>query len=292
MKIAKIKALLSKEVSFFMVMPAVLWQVLFFYIPLFFIICLSFVKSHDSSSITFTLDHYRGIFASVYGKVIFRSLVVAFINALACLIIAYPMAYYLALKVKRFTNFLIFLIVLPFWTSFVVHVFSWYFILDNNGIINTLFMKIGLISQPISLLNNIFAILLVMIYCYVPFMIMPIYTALEKFNVTLLEASADLGATPAYTFFHVTIPLTMSGIKTGFFLVFVPSFGEFVIPALLGGGKTMFVGSLVYHYFLVARNTLTGAAFTCFSCLILIVVATIIALIFNKIVPDARRGVK
>jgi ABC-type spermidine/putrescine transport system permease subunit I len=121
-------------------------------------------------------------------------------------------------------------------------------------------------------------------------MILPLYSILEKLDTTLLEASLDLGASPTYTFFNITVPLSWSGIRTGFFLVFVPSFGEFVIPALLGGDKTMFVGSLVYQYFLVSRNMLTGSAFTVLSSFILLLAAVVIAWLFKKMVRDVREG--
>jgi spermidine/putrescine transport system permease protein len=289
MRLSKIKSLFLKEIPFFMTAPAILWQVLFFYIPLVFIVYLSFVKS-DQLWLSLTFAHYVSLFDSIYFKIIARSLIFAFFNAVICLAIAYPMAYYLALKVREWANFLLFLIILPFWTSFVVHVFAWYFVLDRNGIVNWLLMHMGLLHEPISMLNNNFSIFLVMVYCYLPFMVMPIYSILEKLDVSLLEASLDLGASPWYTFFKVTVPLSWSGIRTGFFLVFVPSFGEFVIPALLGGDKTMFVGSLVYQYFLVSRNMLIGSAFTVLSSLTLLLSAVFIAWMFKKMVRDVREG--
>jgi ABC-type spermidine/putrescine transport system permease subunit I len=150
-------------------------------------------------------------------------------------------------------------------------------VLDNNGLINTFLLRAGIIQEPLHLVNNMRAIFVVMVYYYLPFMMMPLYSILEKIQHELLEASMDLGATHWQTFKRITIPLSMSGIKTGVFLVFVPAFGEFAIPSIIGGGQQMFVGSLISHYFLVARDNQLGAAFTILSGFILL----ICALLFN-----------
>jgi len=278
----RIYSLIAKEFPFFLVMPALIWQVLFFYVPLLWIVYLS-ITHVGAPFFNFTLAHYTGLFEAAFFKIIARSLFLAFVNAVICLLIAYPIAYFAARSPRNWRNFFLFLLILPFWTSFVVHVYAWFYVLDTNGLINSTLLKIGLIKEPLAMVNTLFAVFLVMIYCYLPFMVMPLYSALEKFNWTLLEASMDLGATPAKTFFKITVPMTLPSIKTGFFLVFVPSFGEFVIPALLGGSKKMYVGSLIYHYFLVARDAVTGAAFTCLSSLILVAACLIIAWGFRKI---------
>jgi len=171
---------------------------------------------------------------------------------------------------------------LPFWTNFLIQLYAWFFLLERNGLVNTFLLRIGLISAPLQLTNNFFAIFLVMFYCYLPFMIMPLYTVLEKLDDTLFEAAADLGSDPWHTFFRITLPLSRSGIRTGFFLVFVPAFSEFVIPALLGGARYMFVGSLISHYFLIARNTFVGAAFTCLVGLVLVGIVIAVSLFFRK----------
>ena len=149
--------------------------------------------------------------------------------------------------------------------------------LDYNGLINTALLKMGVIQEPLHMINNMYAIIVVMIYYYLPFMMMPLYSILEKIQHDMLEASMDLGATHWQTFKRITIPLSMSGVKTGVFLVFVPAFGEFAIPAIIGGGQQMFVGSLVSHYFLAARDNQLGAAFTMLSGFVLL----ICALLFN-----------
>jgi ABC-type spermidine/putrescine transport system permease subunit I len=150
-------------------------------------------------------------------------------------------------------------------------------VLDHNGLINVVLLKLGIISEPLHIINNMKSIFVVMVYYYLPFMMMPLYSILEKIQHELLEASMDLGATHWQTFRRITIPLSMSGIKTGVFLVFVPAFGEFAIPSIIGGGQQMFVGSLISHYFLVARDSQLGAAFTVASGFVLM----ICALLFN-----------
>ena len=260
------KVAMQKENSFFWGVLALVWQTLFFYLPLSFLLTTSLVKYLPSTnSSSFTLDHYFSLLRPVYGYIIARSLLAASCTVLVSLTIAYPVAYYLALKVKKWKTPLFALLILPFWTNFLLLVYSWYFLLENDGLVNTVLLKMGIISTPFHLMNTTFAVYCGMIYCYLPFMLLPLYTSLEKLDPRLLEASADLGANYWQTFRNIIIPLTSSGIKTGSLLVFVPAFGEFVIPALLGGDKTMYVGSVITHYFLTIRNVPLGSAFTCLA---------------------------
>jgi spermidine/putrescine transport system permease protein len=273
-----IKKFISKNISFILTVPAVLWEVLFLYIPLVLVVLISIQRSIDSSLFDVTLAHYAALFNAPYFHIIARSAIVALGVTCICLFLAYPVAYFLALRVSsRWKNALLFLLTLPFWTNFLIQIYSWVFVLDNNGLINTFLLKTGIIQEPLHLVNNMGAIFLVMVYYYLPFMMMPLYSILEKIQHEVLEASMDLGATHWQTFRRITIPLSMSGIKTGVFLVFVPAFGEFAIPSIIGGGQQMFVGSLISHYFLVARDNQLGAAFTILSGLILLVCA----LLFN-----------
>lgn len=273
--------LFSAQSSFFMAMPAVAWQTLFFYIPVALIVFLSFIKT-GYGTLSFTFEHYSYFLTPLFMIVIARSLVLAFCTASFCLLLSYPVAYCLAVKIERFKNLFLFFLILPFWTSLMVQVYSWFFVLEHNGLLNTIFLRLGLISAPIHMLNTSFAIYIVMIYCYLPFMIMPLYTALEKIDRRMFEAAADLGASQWQAFKRVTIPLSMPGIKTGFFLVFVPSFGEFVVPTLLGGGKKLYVGSLITQYFLSSRNPYLGAAFTVISSIVLIASVGILYWYFTK----------
>jgi len=274
-----------KEVrSFFMAIPALLWQILFLYIPLLFIIGISFLRSFDVTAIqTITIKNYQVLLQFSYVKIIARSLLLALFTAIFCFFISYPVAYFLALKVKKMKNLLLFFLALPFWTNFIVQVYAWFFILDRHGFLNKILLKLGVITGPLHILNTPVAIYIVMLFCYIPFMVMPLYTSLSKIDTYLLEASFDLGANPWQTFFNITFPLSTTGIKTGFFLVFIPSFGEFVIPALLGGSKTLYVGSMISYFFLETRNIFLGSAFTCVSMICLVCAALIIHLIFKKL---------
>lgn len=278
----KIKELISdffaENAPFIFLVPAVLWQLFFLYVPLLLVVYTSFKRVAESVGLDLTFDHYKAVLNYPYFYIIARSACIACAATLLCLICAYPVAYYLALKVgRRWKNVLLFLLTLPFWTNFLIQVYSWVFVLDQNGLINMMLLKLGIIQEPLHMINNTGAIFLVMLYYYLPFMIMPLYSILEKIQHDFLEASMDLGATHWQTFKRITLPLSMSGIKTGVFLVFVPAFGEFVIPSIVGGGHHLFVGSLISHYFLVARDSQLGAAFTIVSGFVLLVGA----LLFN-----------
>lgn len=274
-----IRDFISENGSFIFSVPAVLWQVLFLYVPLFLVLYTSIQQVSATSLFgSFTLSHYLALCNSAYFYIIARSALIACGVTAMCLVCAYPVAYFLALKVSaRWKNTLLFLLTLPFWTNFLIQIYSWVFVLDYNGLINTVLLKTGMIQEPLHMINNMYAIFVVMIYYYLPFMMMPLYSILEKIQPDLFEASMDLGATHWQTLRRVTIPLSLSGIKTGVFLVFVPAFGEFAIPSIIGGGQNMLAGSLISHYFLVARDNQLGAAFTMISGLVLIVCA----LIFN-----------
>lgn len=256
----------SREIPFLCSMPAVLWQIFFMLGPLAIIFYFSLI----GPGFVFTMDHYRALFKSSYASIIVRSLLLALSTAITTLLLAFPVAYFLAFRVKRYKNLFLFFLTLPFWVNFLVQIYSWYYLLEHNGLINTVLLRMGIISQPLQLASSLFAIFLVMVYCYLPFMIMPVYSVLEKIDARLLDASADLGATQWQTFKRVTLPLSVPGIRTGLLLVLIPAFGEFVIPALLGGSKYMLVGSLVSYFFLVARNNSAGASFTILSGLTLI----------------------
>jgi spermidine/putrescine transport system permease protein len=277
------KKTFSDETPFFMSLPALLWQGLFFFAPLAIVVVFSF--SHFSAMDAwqgFTLNNYRILFATSFFRVMARSLVLALSVATASLLVAYPVAYFLARKVQRWKNVLVYLLLIPFWTNFLIQIYAWFFLLERNGIINSLLSKMGLIHEPLQLTYNMGAIFVVMFYCYFPFMLMPLYTALEKIDDRILEASFDLGANHWRTFWFITLPLSMRAVRNGFFLVLVPAFGEFVIPAVLGGAKYMFVGTLISHYALNVRNIALGAAFTCLSGCVLFAGTLVVWLIFKK----------
>ncbi|HXW86134.1 MAG TPA: ABC transporter permease [Candidatus Bathyarchaeia archaeon] len=288
MKITVLKAIIKEELLFLLGMPALIWQVLFLYVPLFWILGTSMISSDHTSWWKLTFSHYATFFDLMYVRIIMRSLVLAGGAACSCLLLGYPVAYFLALHVTRAKNVLLFFITLPFWTNFLIQIYAWFFLLNKNGFINALLLKMGVITEPLLLAHNQGAIFVVMTYCYMPFMIMPLYTVLQKVDKRLLEASLDLGASAWQTFWYVTVPLSWSGIRTGLLLVFVPAFGEFAIPTLVGGSKYMMVGSLISYYFLIMRDTALGSAFTCMSSIVLIVSCLVLYSISRMLIRKER----
>jgi len=278
-----------KERSFFLGIPALLWQVVFFYIPLLVIVVVSVLKQLDYSIWdNLTLQYYAELFDFSSYKILVRSIALASFNSLFCFLIAYPVAYFIVFRVRRMHNLMLFFLVLPFWANFLVQVYAWFFVLEREGVLNTALLKIGIISEPLRILNTPFAIYLVMLFCYLPFMVMPIYSSLEKIDKSLLEASSDLGSTSWQTLSRIIVPLSSTGIRTGFFLVFIPSFGEFVVPLLLGGGRQMYAGSLISYLFLETRSFSLGAAFTCMSGVVLIACALLLNWLLKKVFGRAR----
>lgn len=262
----------ARQGTFFWAIPGLIWQVLFCIVPL----CTIFLTSFFIHSWFPTLANYEHLFVRSHLIIIFWSLFLALLTACICLLFGYPLALWLALYARRFKNIGLFFLVVPFWTNLLVLIYSWIFILERGGIINRSLLYFGIIQEPLSLLNTLFAVALVMVYCYLPFMVLPIFNSLEKIDKTLLEASADLGATMSQSFKKIIVPLSWPGIRTGFFLVFVPVFGEFSIPLLMGGDKYMFVGNAISHYVFVTFNLSQGAAFTVFASLILLISSVVI----------------
>ena len=254
-------------VPFSLGIPALIWQFFFFYTPLLFVVLLSFKSG--------SLEYFYPFFASSYTLIIVRTILFALANAFFCVLICYPVTYWIAFNGGRWKDTLLALLIIPFWTTYLLHVYAWMFVLERGGVLNTFLLKIGLIGAPIHFLNTPFAIMLVMIYCNLPFMFLPLYTALEKFDARLFEASYDLGATWWQTFWRVVVPETFPGIRSGFFLVLVIAFGEFAIPELIGGDKLMFVGSVITQYTTGAKTASLGAAFTLYTSLILLALIVI-----------------
>ncbi len=285
----ELKKIIKSESYFFLVTPALIWQFSFLFLPLIFVIILS-LSSGDSTYLvrTFTWNNFYDVFHFAQIKIILRSMLLASVTAIASLFLAYPVAYFLALYVKRLKFFFLFLLSMPFLINVLVQVYAWFFILEKNGVINHILMFFGLVTKPVNFLNSYFAVYLVMFHVYLPFMVMPIYSALEKIDIRLIEASYDLGATFYKTFWHIILPLSMPGVRAGFFLVYVISFGEYVIPSLLGGMKLFFVGTLISEYFFIGKDWHLGAAFICLSCVILFISAIVYNWIFTKITMQSK----
>lgn len=191
---------------------------------------------------------------SFYLDAYLRSLRVASLSALLCLLIGYPMAYAVARAPERRRNLLLLLVVLPFWTSFLLRAMAWIGLLADNGVVNNLLLGLGLVAEPVRLLYTDTALYLGIVYCYLPFMVLPLYANLVKLDPTLLEAASDLGARPWRAFLAVVLPLSLPGILAGFMLVFIPAVGEFVIPELLGGPDAQLIGRVLWTEFFQNRD--------------------------------------
>ena len=190
----------------------------------------------------------------LYWKAYLSSVRIAFISTILTLIAGYPIAYAMARAAPEWRPTLLMLVILPFWTSFLIRVYAWIGILSNEGLLNSLLIQIGLISEPLTILNTNTAVYIGIVYTYLPFMILPVYAALEKLDGSLLEAAEDLGCSRTSAFWLVTIPLSKQGVIAGCFLVFIPAMGEFVIPSLLGGSETLMIGKVLYEEFFSNRD--------------------------------------
>lgn len=259
------KRLVREEFPFVCAAPALIWELFFLYLPVVVLLWYSIVDYGNPylPTITLTLSHYADLCNPLYFKVLANSFLLAALTAIICLLIAYPVAYFVAFKVKRLRMLFMFFLILPSWTSLIVQIYAWFSLLEKRGFLNELLLGSGLITKRIHMLNNKFAIMVGMVYCFLPFMTLPLYAVLEKMDKKLLEASADLGANRFETLRRIVFPLSLPGVAAGMLLVFVPAFGEFAIPELLGGAKQALWGSLIVSKFVSSRDMHSGAALAC-----------------------------
>ena len=241
--------------------PAVLWLVLFFLVPVLLLAAYSFMPRGTYGGVEpgLTFEHYRRFFDPLYLSILQRTVIVSLACTAICLLLGYPVAYAIA-RSRRWRNLLLFLVILPFWTSFLVRTFAMIFLLRDTGLINSWLLALGWIDQPLTLLYTPFAVLAGLVYTFLPFMVLPIYASLEKVDWSLLEAAEVLGAGPVARFFKVTLPLSGPGVVAGSLLVFIPTLGSFLPSDLLGGAKEMLIGNLVQNQFTAARNWPFGSA--------------------------------
>lgn len=211
-----------------------------------------------------------------------NSIKIAFFSTLICLAIGYPMAYAIARANPAWRTGLLMLIILPFWTSFLIRVYAWIGILRDNGVINNLLMSLGIIDQPIQMLQTDFAVYLGITYSYLPFMILPLFATLQRLDDSLLEAAADLGCPPWRAFLTVTLPLSAPGIVAGSLLVFIPAVGEFVIPALLGGPDTVMIGRVLWDEFFTNRDWPVASAVALVMALLLVLPIMLIQWLYSR----------
>ncbi|MEX3932810.1 ABC transporter permease subunit [Paraburkholderia phymatum] len=262
------------------------WLLLFFLVPFLLVVKISFADlqlgippytelttfKEGIVHVALDLSHYAFLLTdSLYFATYVNSVVVAAISTLLCLLLGYPMAYYIARSNPATRNILMMAVMLPFWTSFLIRVYAWIGILKNNGLLNNFLISIGLIHTPIELYHTNTAVYIGMVYSYLPFLVMPLYAHLVKMDLTLLEAAYDLGAKPWKAFWQITLPLSKNGIIAGCLLVFIPAVGEYVIPELLGGANTLMIGRVMWNEFFDNADWPMASAVTCAMVLLLLV---------------------
>jgi len=266
--------------------PGVLWLLAFFLAPLVIMLVYSMMPRGIYGGVVpgFTLEHYRRFFDPLYLQILNRTFVWSVSATLICLLMGYPLAYLIA-RSGKWKNLLMFLVVLPFWTSFLVRTFAMIFLLRDTGLINNLLLKAGLITQPIEMLYTPFAVMTGLVYGFLPFMVLPIYASLEKLDLSLLEAAEVLGARPAARFWRVTFPLSLPGVVAGSLLVFIPALGSFLTSDLLGGAKQVMIGNLIQNQFSSARNWPFGSAAS-----FIVMTLVLVAVMFYLRVRDKAPG--
>jgi len=242
-----------------LVKPYILWMSLFIVVPMLLIVLYAFTEHGNAlMAFRFTLDNFMRFFDPVFIKVLFKSLEVAVITTILCIIIGYPIAYIISNTSERTQTLLILLITLPMWINMLVRTYAWISILSDGGILNSIFEFFGL--APIKMMYTDFAVMLGMVYNFLPFMIISIYTVLAKLDRALIHASHDLGANPFQTFLKIVLPLSMPGVISGITLVFLPAVSTFVIPKFLGGGQYMLIGNLIENQFITVGEWNFGSA--------------------------------
>ncbi len=284
---------LKKEFPFAIGVTPFVWQFFFFYLPLLILVTSSFIKLSKTGHFeSFTIDHFKAVLTPTYFGVIRNSLSLGFITTVICLFIGFPLAYSIVFHSGRLKNLLLFLLIIPFWTNFILHIYAWFFVLEKHGFINNLLIQFGCITHPIHFLNTHFSILLMMVYFYLPFMVLPIFASLERFDNSLMEASYDLGANKSQTLRRILIPVSMNAIRSGIYLVFIPAFGEFVIPELMGGSKDLFIGNVISLFVMDHHTAPLGIAFTVISVTALLLSLVVLHLALGKITQILVGGLK
>ena len=254
--------------------PIIIIVAVFVFAPLLIIFFFSFLKSGDMGQIiySFTLDNYRSIVGAGYGKILIRSIYLALQTNVFCILIGFPVAYFIAIYGGKWKSLLIFLVIVPSWASYLIRLYALKTITGSTGLINSALLGMGLIDAPLKMLYTPFAVTMGLVYAWLPFMILPVHASLEGLDPSVLEAASDLGAKPVRRFFRVTLPLTKGGLLAGSIFVFIPTVGEWLVPHILGGGKIMMAGSLVAQKFTVAGNIPEGASLSVFLAATLILI--------------------
>ena len=264
--------------------PVTLIMVLLVAVPLIYVAVMSFcsIDQYYNVVFQFSLDNYVRLANAEYLRIYVQSLAIALITTVICILVGYPFSYVIARTKSHKKKILYMLVIIPFWTNSLIRIYGWRNLLGTSGWINGILMKLHLISEPIDLLYKQGTTILGMVYCLIPFMILPLYSAIEKLDGSLLEASSDLGAKPVNTFFEVILPLTSSGIFSGSLMVFIPCLGYFFVSDILGGGNSDVIGNLIERQFQSGNNWPLGAALS----IVLIIVTLILVKVYQKLGGD------
>lgn len=260
--------------------PVSIWMILFVTLPMLFIIYISFMSRSVFGDVVyqFSLESYQTLLDATYFKVILKSLKAALLTTVLCLGLGYPFAYYIARKPPEVASRLIMLIMIPFWTNSLMRLNSWLLLFQTSGPVNNFLQWTGLVDRPITFIYTDGLVVLGLITNMLPFAVLPLYSSIEKLQKSLLEASADLGATPSQTFFKVTLPLTFPGIFSAIILVFIPSLGIYTVSDILGGGKVLYIGNIIKNQFGSIRNWPLGAALS----VLLLVITGLLIFIYTR----------
>ncbi len=249
--------------AWLLLLPATFWLIIFFVAPLFIVLVYSFLERGTYGGVIwqFNPGNFGRVFDPLYLNTFFRSVYIAIATTIGCLILGYPLAYYIATRPANRRNTLLLALMIPFWTNFLIRTYAWLTLLrTNTGLINMTLISLGIIDEPLPLFGTDFAIILGLVYGWLPDMVLPIYAALERLDKSLLEAASDLYAPGLRVFSRVIWPLSLPGVVAGSMLVFIPSLGAFVTPAILGGGKSLMIGNIISNQFLAAHDWPFGSA--------------------------------
>ena len=264
--------------------PVTLIMILLIAVPLLYVAVMSVCSLDEYYNVTFkfTLSNYTRLLNADYIKIYIQSIVIALVTTVLCILIGYPFAYFIARTKSKKKKILYMLVIIPFWTNSLIRIYGWRSFLGTSGWINSILQGLHIVNEPVDLLYKQGTTILGMVYCLIPFMILPLYTAIEKLDTSLLEASSDPGARPSSTFFEVILPLTSSGIFSGSLMVFIPCLGYFFVSDILGGGNSDVIGNLIERQFQSGNNWPLGAALS----IILIIVTLILVKIYQKLGGD------
>ena len=275
----------SRFAAWLLMAPGLLWLGILMVVPCLLVFALAFFERGTYGGVdwsVFTLENFRRAGDPLYLSIFLDSARIAAVSTLLALLIGYPAAYAIVRAPERWQTSLLFLAILPFWTNYLIRTYAWIVLLNPVGLINNVLIHLGLISEPLAILYNEFAVILGLVYSYTPFVILAIYSSLQRLDPSYAEASRDLGAGAIITFTRITLPLTAAGVAAGAVFVFVLSIGNFVTPDLLGGGKLQMIGNLIYDQFLSARDWPFGAT------LAGLLIAVMMALLMLQAVAASR----